>query len=198
MPQLPESTRKRKFYRYTFEIKDKGRLEYRHTMFVNPSDASVEEPARVTITQTLGGAYVSNFGQGLFKVNLSGTTGFNARRNSEGVLTDGYTEMQNFRRKLYRDFITRKSPKKEMFWYNWETEEYYKVIPEGFRLLQSKTEPLLFRYEIPLVCLEPLIGVTKPNTNNLATNINIQKVMGMGDILSSISEIMSHFRGSGA
>src|SRR4051794_27132574 len=134
MAQLQTSRDKRAFYRHTFEIKDNGKSVYRHTLLINPEDMNVEEPHRATVTQTLGGAYLSLFGQGLHNVSISGKTGFHARKNAEGTLTDGYEEIQNLRKRVYRDFINAKSSQYEMFWYNWEDEEYYKVMPISMRI----------------------------------------------------------------
>lgn len=195
MPQLRSSTLKRKFYKHTIEVKDKGTTLYRHVFLVNPQDMSVNEIARINPVQTLGGAYVSNFGQGLHEVTLSGLTGFNARRNADGILTDGYEEIKNIRKKIYRDFLTKSSSQLEMFWYNWEDEEYYKVIPTNFRLMRSRSEPLLYRYELPLTCLEPIgIGTTKkPSYAPLQVNmVGIASSIAIG--ISAMGETMTNFR----
>lgn len=168
MPALLETHAKRAFYRQTFEVKDKGVSVYKHTLLVNPQDMSIAEPARINAQQTLGGAYVAHFGQGLHQISINGLTGYNARHNAEGKMMDGYTEIQEFRNKIYRDFLTKPSSQLELFWYNWEDEEYYKVVPTSFRLMRNKAEPLLYRYELQMIALEPVGAGTKPKMNSNA------------------------------
>ena len=175
MPALPSTHAKRAFYHQTFVLKDKGSEVYRHTLLVNPQDMSVAEPARINAQQTLGGAYVSKFGQGLHQITISGLTGYNARHNAEGILTDGYEEIQNFRSKVYRYYVTAPSSQVEMFWYNWEDEEYYKVVPTSFRVMRNVSQPTMYRYELSMVALEAVGVRTKPKKilTDLATKIDI-------------------------
>lgn len=192
MPQLATSTQKRRFYRQTFEVKNNGVSKYRHTLLVNPSDMSVDEPHRATVTQTLGGAYLSLFGQGLHTVTISGVTGYNARTNTEGVVTDGYQEIQNLRKKFYRDFITTYAPQYEMFWYDWENEEYYKVIPLSFRVQRSVSEPNLYRYEIQFTTLQQLGVQVNPYANNLLSNVQaLVKGKNIATSSSTLAEVLS-------
>lgn len=172
MPQLLSSRIKRRFNRHTFEIKNNGRTVYRHTLLVNPEDLSIDEPHRANVTQTQGGAYLALFGQGLHSVTISGKTGFHARMNAEGYLTDGYEEIKNLRRHVFRHFINATDEQYEMFWYNWEDEEYYKVIPLNMRIQRSRSEPVLYRYELPLICLEEVGAGKKPDPNNLLSTVD--------------------------
>jgi hypothetical protein len=170
MAQMPSSALNRAFYRQTFEIKDKGVSKIRHTMLINPEDMSVEEPNRATVTQTLGGAYLALFGQGLQTVTISGKTGFHARIGSDGTLTDGYTELIRLRN-IVRGFFRNPSDQLEMFWYNWEDDEYYKIVPLSMRVQRSVSLGPMYRYEIQFICLN-YVGVTsKPNPDNLVTGV---------------------------
>lgn len=192
MPALPETSEKRLFYHQTFVMKDKDVEIYRHTLLVNPQDMSVAEPARINPQQTLGGAYVAKFGQGLHQITLGGITGYNARRNAEGIMTDGYEEIKNFRDKVYRYFLTNESSQVEMFWYNWEDEEYYKVVPTSFRIMRNVSQPLLYRYELAMTAIEK-IGVNKKPTraSNMGDRLSFaEAVVTMSSSISSIGEAM--------
>lgn len=197
MPALPSTTKKRKFYKQTFQAKEKGVEKYRHTMLVNPQEMSVGEPARINVQQTLGGAYVSHFGQGVIPVTLSGVTGYNARHNADGILRDGYEEFKAFRDKVYRDFITTKSAQRELFWYNWEDEQYYKIVPTNFRLMRSRSEAIMYRYEFNFTCIERVGAGTKPKyDSNQLDAINLAVLGGdVGASISNASEILSMIRG---
>jgi hypothetical protein len=188
MPQLATSAQARQFYRQTFEVKTNGVTKYRHTLLINPSDISIEEPNRATVTQTLGGAYLSLFGQGLHNVTISGTTGYNARMNTEGVITDGYEEIKNLRKQFYRNFITTYDPYAECLWYDWENEEYYKIMPLSFRVQRSASEPNLYRYEIQFTTLQELGAQTKPDPNNLLSSV---QALAKGRVLSQSTSALS-------
>lgn len=192
MPQMKSTMQARRFYKYTFEMRDKGKKIYTYTMLLNPSDVSMDEPPRTNVIQTIGGAYVTDFGQGLPSVTMAGITGYHARKNAVGVLVDGYTEWKTFRDKVYRYYVTSKSSQIEMYWYNWEDGEYYKVIPQGFRLMRNKAEPLLYRYEFRFVCILKLGSQTPPKTQIVASydaQSTALGLMDLGGVLSSISEI---------
>lgn len=198
MAQLQSSRDRRAFYRQTFEVKSNGKSVYRHTLLINPEDMSVEEPNRATVTQTMGGAYLSLFGQGLHNVTISGKTGFHARRNAEGIMTDGYEEIKNLRKRIYRDFITAAQAHYEMFWYNWEDEEYYKIMPLNMRIQRNTSGGLLYRYDIQFVCLEALGEQKKPSADNLLSNVD---ALNQGKQLqiasSSVSETLLTFQNGG-
>lgn len=197
MPALKSTMDKRKFYKQTFQIKNKGKERYRHTMLVNPQDMSVAEPARINAQQTLGGAYVSHFGQGLFQVSLSGITGYSARYNADGVLRDGYEEFKAFRDKVYRDFVKTNSGQMEMFWYNWEDEQYFKIVPLTFRLMRSRSEAIMYRYELTFVCLKTVGKGNRPMYQaNILDNIELPLIgSSIGDAISGTSEVISAFGG---
>lgn len=162
MALVKDSTKwTKRFYKQSFEIKRAGVSVLLHTLLLNPEDNQVDEPARVNITQTLGGAYVTDFGQGLFGVTIAGTTGYKKRANTEGYITDGYEEFKNLRNKLYRNYIAENDPRLSMYWYDWENEDYYEIQPQNFRIMRNKAEPLLFRYEFKFTCIQTLKGVKR-------------------------------------
>lgn len=198
MPQLSASKKKRAFYKQTFEVRKKGKTQYMHTLLVNPQDMSIEEPARISAQQTLGGAYVTHFGEGLHIITLSGTTGFGARYNATGSLTDGYTELKNLRDKVYRDFVKSKDTSIEMFWYNWEDEQYYKVVPNSFRLSRNQSEPTLYRYEIRMTAVAKVGAGKKPTPSKKAyqsySTASVQT--GLSSALSGASEVLYRMGGA--
>lgn len=171
----------KRFYHQTFEIRWGIYSIGFHTLLVNPEDLQIEEPSRSAVTQTLGGAFVTDFGQGLPNVTISGTTGYKTKRNTEGVLLDGYEEFEKFRREIYRQFVERNDPTLYAYWYNWEDNEYYRIQPSSFRMMRNKNEPLLYRYEFRFTCLERIQqGHRKPkdfvngSPNPLAYQLTLQ------------------------
>jgi hypothetical protein len=158
MARTKESTVKLKtFYRYTFDIRKEGKGSIMlHTLIINPEDMSQDEPARNGVTQTLGGAYTTDFGSGLPTVSISGTTGYKTRMGAEGVARDGYEEFVKFRQDVYRGFISNPDPTLSLYWYNWEDAEFYEIQPQNFRLQRSKSAALMYRYEMRYTCIRKL------------------------------------------
>lgn len=149
----------KKSYHQTFEIHTSGntKVVVRHTLMLNPQSLTQAEQAKTSVTQTIGGVYVTDFGEGLQQVTIAGTTGYKQRYNADGELRDGFEEFKHFRNEVYRKFVKSNDPDYMMFWYNWEDEEYYRIQPISFRLQRSVSEPLLYRYEFSFTCLNEAI-----------------------------------------
>lgn len=191
-----DSTRIQKlFYHHTFELRTSKEL-YRHTLLVNPEDMNMTEPARVNVVQTLGGAYVDDFGQGLPTVSISGVTGYKARENTEGITKDGWTEFRDFREKIYRFFLKSNNPSAKLYWFNWEDDEYYQIQPTSFRMMRNKQAPTLYRYEFQFTCIEKVTSdVKKPvvqesSSSHMEDTGRIQQ--STSEAISQLGEIYTH------
>lgn len=145
-------------YHQTFEIHAKNTVVVRHTLLLNPQNLTHAEQAKTSVTQTLGGAYVTDFGEGLPQVTIGGTTGYKQRYNEDGEQRDGFEEFIHFRNEVYRKFVKTNDPDYMMFWYNWEDKEYYRIQPVTFRLQRSVSEALLYRYEFTFTCLNEAVA----------------------------------------
>jgi hypothetical protein len=191
---LTSTINAKKFYKQTFALKYAG-IGYTslHTLLVNPEDMSVEEPSRSSVTQTIGGAYVKDFGAGLPTVTLAGTTGYKARVSPDGYLTDGYQEFKNLRDDIYRLYINSNDPKLTMYWFDWENDQYYQIQPDesGFKLLRNKAEPLLYRYEFKFTCLQRLSNRKYTETQLLVDPRSNQMWNGLGSSLSELGSFLT-------
>lgn len=191
MAQSTASAVKRRFYRQTFEILDNKKSKYRHTLLINPEDMTMEEPNRATVTQTLGGAYLSLFGQGLQTVNISGKTGFAVRRSADGIWTDGYQEIKSLRKNLYRYFINSKSSKMEMRWYNWEDEEYYRIVPLSMRIQRNVSTGPMYRYEIQFICIGALGKQKRKRNENMIRTVDaLSYSKSIGAVIAAINGVV--------
>ena len=115
---------------------------------LNPEEYTQDEPIRSTVTQTKAGAWVDDFGAGLINIFMKGTTGF----------ANGYEKFKELRT-LLRTYNESKTPGKpvedELIFHNYTDEESWVVHPDpsGLKLFRSKSNPLLYMYELRLVCL---------------------------------------------
>lgn len=157
---MPQSDGKTRLKRMEFVIMGKS-----YKFSINPDEYTQEEPSRSTVTQTKGGAWVDDFGAGLPVITIRGSTGF-----QYGLGIEKFKEL----RKLIRDYYNG-STDKEFLFHNWTDDESWVVHtdPQGFRLLRNKNNPLLYMYEIRLICLRP------------ATHPKAQESNGVGRTLGS-------------
>lgn len=155
--------------RFTFKItKNENKIIRLFTLTRNPEEYTQEEPARVEITKTLGGAYIEEWGADLQSISLKGTTGYGKTVSVDGEILDGYQAFKILRNDIYRYFLEpRKKLKQflkdsyELYFYNWEDGEYYRIQPKKFTLLRSKSRPLLYAYDFQFICLYPVTASKK-------------------------------------
>lgn len=142
---MPQSDGKHTLKRMEFSFDGES-----YKFSLNPEEYDQSEPVRSTVTQTKAGAWIDDFGPGLVSIYMKGSTG----------MQNGFERFKALR-KILRDYNSQKKPgqevKKEMTFYNYTDEESWIVHPDpsGFKLFRSKSNPLLFMYEIRLICLRP-------------------------------------------
>jgi hypothetical protein len=127
---------------------------------LSPETIEVETPPRVTITQSLGGAWADHFGMGLKSITLRGHTGWHALNGQY----DGFT-MAGQLYSLYLEYAARavaaRSPDLvSLLLVNSIDRWSERVIPTDFKLTRDKQRPLLFLYEMPLtgIGVDPVHG----------------------------------------
>lgn len=148
---------------------------------LNPDEYSVSEPNRLTVTQTLGGAWVDSFGAGLKEITLKGTTGLN---NAKGNNLTGINKFKELR-ELIRDVYSTENNLRDvreltpMSLYNYTDGDYFKVLPTTFNLSRNKNNPLLFMYDIKLVVMGNLND--SYSSGNSVGTVGLSKgIMGEG------------------
>ena len=74
------------------------------TLYIRPEDMTRVHPSRLSVNQTLDGAWIDSFGEGLEKTTISGILGW--RTGADGK--DGATRLQEMREKVYHAWHTRR------------------------------------------------------------------------------------------
>lgn len=134
-----------------------------HMMAVNPEDLAWIEPTRLTVQNTLGGAWADHWDRAVATIRLSGHTGWRPPGNGGGAggeaafitLRDTVFEQWNTRRTeiargggdpnvVRLDFVDALDLRSAL------------VAPNLFQLKRNKNSPLLQRYHIELLVLENL------------------------------------------
>ena len=141
-----------KLKRVEFTMGDKS-----YKFALNPEEFQQGEPNRITVTQTKAGAYVDDFGGGVQTISMKGTTGF---KNGTKKGNKGFAKFKELR-DLIRQYYFKQAPgtpvagKNELVFHNYTDGEHWVVVPKDFKLMKSVARPLLYAYDIQLICLRP-------------------------------------------
>jgi len=140
---MPQSDGKNTLKRFEFEFKGKS-----YKFNLNPEEYTQDEPVRTVVTQTLGGAFIDDFGAGLVSIYMKGSTGM-----KNGF--EKFVELRDFMRTYAKTGTAGQEVKDELKFHNYTDEESWIVHPDptGFRVFRSKSNPLLFMYELRLTAL---------------------------------------------
>lgn len=127
------------------------------TLPIRPEDLSRTDVSRLTVHQTIGGAWADNFGPGLPTVNISGTTGW-----GQGWRLDGLQAFINLHELIFVEWHRMRADAVE----NAQDPELVKLIfddgldeftwvvaPQTFVLKRNRHRPLLSQYQINLTYL---------------------------------------------
>lgn len=132
-----------------------GAKDLRYDFVVRPSDLTRAETSRMSVNQTLGGAWVDSFGPGLGTITLAGTTGWRG-----GFFASGEELFAQLREVVFKDWHKRRldsvvagqDPSAvKLYFVDTLDEISALVVPKQFTLRRSKTQPLLSSYQITLI-----------------------------------------------
>lgn len=182
MPDSPRTRELRSIKLFVFEIAKGNTVQEQFYMTLLPETYALDQPGRVTVTQTRGGFWIDNFGLGIGSLAFSGTTGWTQRPNfNKGVrsasdLVDGFERWQQLRQ-FFQDFFDKqeRDPSGQYFMrlYNWADEDYFLVVPVGLpRLQRNVQQALLYRYEITFHVLARLEKTGYQEDKDILDEIN--------------------------
>lgn len=156
---FPTSQKERTIF---FRTADKGGIGKGHTLSINPEDLTISEPSRVSVQQTLGAAWVDNFGPGLRTITISGTTGWRSKNGGpdweaefKSLYDEAFANWHLLRETQIKAGLDPNDIKME-FVDTLDGITVY-VVPQNFVLKRSKARPLLVQYNISM-CVESEIS----------------------------------------
>lgn len=128
------------------------------TLQPNPQDITYTRPTRATVIQTLGGAWVDDFGEGVIEVVISGNTGWQIGVGGEARIH------------LFQDLVVTNFHKsREAKAADGDDPDSIKLIlvdtlnifvgvcyPSVFEMSKNVSSPLLWNYHIKLLVLDKL------------------------------------------
>lgn len=128
---------------------------------LRPEEVVYTHPTRASVIQTLGGAWVDDFGEGLTDITLSGTTGWHRQSGLGGeesflLLRAGVFEAYHQLR-MEAAQAGQDPDRIQLVWVDTLHLCSYIVYPVSLQTRKHKSRPLLFQYQLRLTGLERLI-----------------------------------------
>lgn len=161
------------------------------TLLIRPEELSIGFPSRLSVNQTLGGAWADSFGEGLEEGTYAGTLGWRATSNDTGG-TERLANLKNF---VYSNWHARRAaavakgddPAMVKLILVDTLNNYSRIIaPRVFELKRSKSRPLLAQYRFNFVMLSrDLTGQDLLNSDT-----------GLGGIFGTIGSWIDSFTNS--
>lgn len=135
-------------------------IEAEHNLVIRPEELSKQDPSRINIAQTLGGAWADSFGPGISQITLSGHTGWRgtAERDGLDLFADLYKSSFTQWHDLRNERIDRgRDPDEiQLIFTDFLDDVAVVVAPISFTLKRHKAKPLLAQFAITLSVLGPV------------------------------------------
>lgn len=131
-----------------------------YTFNIRPEELQYEEPTRTNIVQTMGGAFVDDFGLGIKQVTIQGHTGWRGRSAAGGP--DGAAFFRGLHEDVFLAFYRQRRAAVDagrdpgtIFCVFTDAlhDVSASVLPTAFQLRRNKSRPLLHQYKISMVIL---------------------------------------------
>ncbi|NBS88416.1 hypothetical protein EBS67_00125 [bacterium] len=138
-------------------IDKNGELKLEYQFYVSPESISIEVPSRVAVYQSiLGNTYIDHLGQGVSSISLAGTTAFKGKHG----IGFGYAQYAILRQiiDLYNEECragNARSVRLRLALKFPDSPDYgeWDVTLRNYVLSRNVAQPLLFRYQLTLLCL---------------------------------------------
>ena len=167
------------------------------TLPINPEDLSRVEPSRVSVVNTLDGAWVDSFGRGLATLTISGHTGWGQNNRPDGIqqfvlLRDSF--IQNWHDLRAACIAAGTDPDKvRLFFIDPHDGDFVgEVVPTQFTLRRSKSQPLLLLYNIAMVVINDQATVSASDIADSKDPVNdpVKSATSLNNSTSSIARLI--------
>jgi hypothetical protein len=175
-----------------------------HTLNIRPEDLTCNEPSRVSVQQTLGGAFLDAWGPGVASVNIAGHTGWGAGNTSY----DGFEEFKKLHSKVFTQYhdlrakvaAAGKDPNKVKLIFSDGLDDLtWEVAPQNFTLKRNKSRPLLSQYSIQMIKLAESVvekPAKAPGAGGGADFLSMLGLPSLGQSIDSINSFANNIRGA--
>lgn len=200
-----------KFLNISFALDD-GEVVVIMTLPIRPEELTRTEPSRVSVVNSLDGAWVDDFGRGLSDISISGHTGWGAGRRPDGasqfsMLRDQFIHRWRVSRKDRIDRGLDPNDVRLIFIDALNGAYVADVVPTRFTLRRSKSQPLLMLYNISLTVVKEdakvpedwLLESIDPNDKASASVTSAKaSIKLLGDITKKLGDLTKSLGAFGA
>ena len=143
-----------------------------------PEELTYTHPTRASVIQTLGGAWVDDFGEGIVDITLSGHTGWRANEVplKDGVKQpDGMDKAMTLRTLFSETFHQLRlaaansgidpDDAVKLYFVDILNKTNWQIYPVSFQLRRNKSRPLLYQYQLRMLGLDNLLKDTSFSIN---------------------------------
>lgn len=165
------------------------------TLAIRPEDLTRGDTSRLSVQQTLGGAWADNFGPGVPTINISGHTGW---RRLAGSAADGEARFQELKTNVFDQWHARRmdavqagrDPDLVQLVFSDSLDGITVVVaPMSFTLRRSKSRPLLYQYQISLTVLNENVDQQRFLSALGGADNALLEATGLDSLTASINEI---------
>lgn len=171
------------------------------TMSVRPEALTRQDPSRIAVQQTLGGAWADSFGAGLATINISGHTGWRRDIGSspQSGGQDGVERFLSLRETVFTRWHEERAqrvksgqdPSGVQLIFSDALDRFGCVVaPQSFVLQRSRSRPLLMQYQISMTVLSD-IGFKSGAFDLAGVAPDILQAVGLESLSASITKIES-------
>jgi hypothetical protein len=171
----------------------KGAAPVEVGLVIRPEDLTRTDTSRLNTVQTLGGAWIDNFGPGIPVVQLAGHTGWGA-----GDRPDGLAEFQKLHDAVFKQWHALRAEavksgldpdKVKLIFADGLDDFTWVVAPQNFILKRNRSRPLLAQYQINLSWVSDDVAETIEALNAAKANALFDSLFGGGGKANALSSL---------
>ncbi len=170
------------------------------TMSVRPEALTRQDPSRISVQQTLGGAWADSFGAGLAVINISGHTGWrrNVGSTPQSGGGDGVDRFLQLRDTVFNRWHDEREqrvksgrdPSGVQLIFSDALDRFGCVVaPRSFVLQRSRSRPLLMQYQISMTVLSDNVGFKGGVFDLAGVAADVLQAVGLESLAKSVSKI---------
>jgi hypothetical protein len=159
------------------------------SLTIRPEELTRTDVSRLTVQQTLGGAWADDFGHGLTTINIAGHTGWRGAGGYDGMQLFGLLKKQ-----VFDDWHNRRNDARaagvdpagvQLVFADALDSTTDVVAPMNFVLRRSKSRPLLMQFQISMISLD----LPKPATSFIGDFDSSLQALGLESLSNSVGSI---------
>lgn len=186
----------------SFYLTGTGSQDVSFTFGLRPEEVSFQEPSRLNVQSTLGGAWADSFDRGVGTLSLSGTTGWRGTllRSGEemflGLRTVCFQGWHDARARVTKAGV---DPGTVQLYYIDTLDSIAAIVaPASFSMRRSKTSPLIQRYQIQarvLAMADAPGGAVDPIAQAFSSPLRwLSALNSLTSILKRVSRLIGEIR----